>query len=360
MATFVSFGEVMIRDSAADCERLERTRQVWISPAGSEFSVAVGLSRLGIPSRFITRLPDNSYGRMVERIAREQGLDTAGLIWASPTEPIGRYLYEPAVFPRAGVGTYQRMFSAASRLEPSAVDWPAMMSAAQLLHVSGITFGLAAHSGYRTNYLAECFSAARKARPAGCLTGLDFNYRTSLWAKEPALKVLEPVVAEETDILIASLEDLESFFGFPAANLHGADGAIDERRLNLEELAPLAGQVFARFDISLLALTKRFDLQNGSSRTHSFCFARSGAAASIERPRDYSVVDRLGGGDAWCAGLYYGLLTQGRDQAGLAAAVKFADAALRLQQTLMFDLPIISLSEIEELASGVESTRVRR
>ena len=88
--TFVTFGETMIRDTPADLERPERTRLVHLSMAGSEYTLAMGLSRLGVPSEYITRVPDNPYGRAVRNIARENGVRTGNFVWAPKTEPIGR------------------------------------------------------------------------------------------------------------------------------------------------------------------------------------------------------------------------------------------------------------------------------
>ena len=125
---FVTFGEVMVRDTPADTERLERTRQVYLSMAGSEYTLAMGLSRLGVPSAFITRVPDNPYGWQVRDIAREQGLNTDHFVWAPKGEPIGRYLYELGRTPRPTTGWYQRMYSAASRLGAGMVDWSAALA----------------------------------------------------------------------------------------------------------------------------------------------------------------------------------------------------------------------------------------
>ena len=143
---FVTFGEVMIRETPADWERPERTRQVLLSMAGSEYTLAIALSRLGIPSAYITRVPDNPYGRAVRNIAREHGVRTDHFVWAAKTEPIGRFIYELGRTPRKNVGTYQRMYSAASRLGAGMVDWRTALREAHLFHSSGITFGLAAHS----------------------------------------------------------------------------------------------------------------------------------------------------------------------------------------------------------------------
>ena len=146
---FVTFGETMVRDTPADLERPERTRLVHLSLAGSELSLAIGLSRLGVHAGYITRIPDNPYGRGLSNVAREQGLNTDHIVWAPKTEPIGRYIYEIGRTPRVSTGVYQRMFSAASRLDAGMVDWQAALRGAQLFHVTGITFGLSTHSAYQ-------------------------------------------------------------------------------------------------------------------------------------------------------------------------------------------------------------------
>jgi 2-dehydro-3-deoxygluconokinase len=107
---FVTFGEVMVRDTPADMERPERTRLVHLSMAGSEYTLAMGLSRLGIPGAFITRVPDNPYGRAVRNSAREHGVNTDFIVWAPKTEPIGRLIYEIGRTPQ-GSCIYQRMYS---------------------------------------------------------------------------------------------------------------------------------------------------------------------------------------------------------------------------------------------------------
>ncbi len=163
----VTFGEVMVRDTPADMERPERTRLVHLSMAGSEYTLAIGLARLGIPTAYITRVPDNPYGRAVRNIARENGVNTDHMVWASKTEPIGRLIYEIGRTPRRDAGIYQRKYSAASRLDAGMVDWKAALKEARLLHTSGITFGLAAHSQYDRNYNLEAFKEAIAGKPAG-------------------------------------------------------------------------------------------------------------------------------------------------------------------------------------------------
>ena len=205
---FVTFGETMVRDTPADGERPERTRQVHLSMAGSEYTLAMGLARLGIPASYITRVPDNPYGRMLRNIARENGVDTSHFVWAPKTEPIGRFIYEIGRTPRRDTGVYQRMFSAASKLDAGMVDWQAALKDCQLFHTSGITFGLAAHSQYERNYLLAAFEEAMTHKPAGCLVGMDFNYRATLWSPEQAKAVLTPLVTDHIDVLVTTIEDM--------------------------------------------------------------------------------------------------------------------------------------------------------
>ena len=154
---FVTVGETMVRETPADFERPQRTRLVRLSMAGSEFTLAVGLSRLGIPSAYITRVPKNPYGIALQNLAREQGVNADFFVWAPKTEPMGRLLYELGRTPRKNVGVYQRMYSAASRLDAGMVDWDSALADAKLLHASGITFGLAAHSQYERNFCLDGF-----------------------------------------------------------------------------------------------------------------------------------------------------------------------------------------------------------
>jgi len=210
---FVTFGETMVRDTPADMQRPEATRLVHLSLAGSEFTLAVLLARFGIPSAYITRIPDNPYGWLLRDTARANGVNADYIVWAPRAEPIGRFIYEIGRTPRPDVGWYQRMYSAASRLGPGMVNWKEALRDCRLFHTSGITFGLAVHSGYERNFPLEAFYEALAAKPDGCLVGLDFNYRATLWNKEQCLAVMTPVLTECVDILITTIEDMAKLYG---------------------------------------------------------------------------------------------------------------------------------------------------
>ncbi len=349
-STFVTFGETMVRDTPADLERPERTRLVHLSMAGSEFSLAVGLSRLGIPSEYITRVPDNPYGHALRDIARENGVGTDHLVWAPKTEPIGRFIYEIGRTPRKNVGVYQRMYSAASKLDAGMVDWGTALRNARLFHTSGITFGLATHSGYERNYNRDAFKEAMTEKPKDCLVGMDFNYRATLWSPEEAREVMTPIVSDHIDIFITTIEDMARIYGIDCGQYSAAqvvDGDID--RLVDEDIQGFAQKVMEIFDVRIVAITIRYPDSFEQHRWESAAMDSDGNFVRSPAVKPITLWDRLGGGDTWNAGFYYGLLTEDFSSSGLTKGVLVGDAATRIKQTLMFDLPVIDKAEVESL-----------
>ena len=347
---FVTFGEVMVRDTPADMERPERTRMVYLSMAGSEYTLAIALSRLGIPSSYITRVPDNPYGVAVRNIAREQGVATDHFVWAPKTEPIGRFIYEIGRTPRRNVGVYQRMYSAASKLDAGMVDWAAALRDARLFHTSGISFGLATHSQYERNPCYEAFQEAVALKPEGCLVGLDFNYRGTLWSPAQAREVMTPLLVDHVDVLITTIEDMARLYGMSCGQYSAkqiVDG--DMGQVEDEDIQSFARQAMERFRVQIVAITIRYPDSFEQHRWESAAMDAEGHFFRSPAVRPITLLDRLGGGDTWNAGFYYGLLTAGSDGDGITKGVLVGDAATRLKQTLMFDLPIVDKSEVQAL-----------
>jgi len=347
---FVTFGEVMVRDTPADMERPERTRLVRLSMAGSEYTLAMGLARLGVPSAYITRVPDNPYGRAVQNIARENGVNTDHVVWAPKTEPIGRLIYEIGRTPRRDTGIYQRMFSAASKLGTGMVDWTAALRDAALFHTSGITFGLAAHSRYERNYNYEAFREALAAKPEGCFVGLDFNYRSTLWSADQARELMTPIVTDHVDLLITTIEDMAQLYDMSCGQ-YSAKQIVDGDMGHVEDddIRSFAEEVHKRFRTRVVAITIRYPDSFEQHRWESAAVNSDGDFYRSPAVKPVTLLDRLGGGDTWNAGFYYGLLTAGTGPEGLAKGVLVGDAATRLKQTLMFDLPIIDRAEVQAL-----------
>jgi 2-dehydro-3-deoxygluconokinase len=318
--------------------------------AGSEYTLAMGLSRLGIPSSFVTRVPDNPYGRALRNIAREQGMNTEHIVWAHKTEPIGRFIYEIGRTPRKNTGVYQRMFSAASRLDAGMVDWGAALKDARLFHTSGITFGLATHSNYERNYCFEAFKEAMAHLPEGCQVGMDFNYRSTLWSPAQASKILTDVVSNYVDILITTIEDMARLYGIGCGQ-YSAKQVVDGDlgRIEDDDIRAFAEKVRALFGVKVVAITIRYPDSFELHRWESAAADSEGFLFRSPAVRPITLWDRLGGGDTWNAGFYYGLLTEDHPSEALAKGVLVGDAATRIKQTLMYDLPIVDKAEVEAL-----------
>ncbi|MBE2270643.1 MAG: sugar kinase [Anaerolinea sp.] len=348
--SFVTLGETMVRETPADFQRPEATRQVYLALAGSEFSIAVLLARLGIPSAYISRVPDNPYGWMLRDTARANAVNVDHVVWADKTDLMGRYIYEAGRTPRPGVVWYQRKYSAASQLDCGMVDWAAALDGARLFHVSGITFGLATHSGYPRNYLLDAFHEAMRARPDSCCIGVDFNYRATLWSEQECADTMRPLITDHADLLITSIYDMAQHYGIGCGRFSAGQVLSGEAaELSDDDLRQFGAAVIERFDLRVVAVTLR---QSASSEQHHWeaaAISRDGGYFRSPKPQPILLQDRIGGGDAWTGGFYYGLLTAGINAAGLEKAVLVGDAATRLKQTIMFDLPIVSRHEIQSL-----------
>ncbi len=346
----VTFGETLVRDTPSDLQRLERTAEVSISLAGSEYTRAMMAARFGIPSAYITRVPDNPYGWLVRDTARSQGINTDYIVWAPKAEPIGRFLYELGRTPHKSVGWYQRMYSAASKLGRGMVDWRSALRDAQILHSSGISFGLAYHSKYDCNYLLEAFEEALAAKPEGCHVGLDFNYRATLWSKDQCRSIMTPLMTNHVDVLITTIEDMAALYGIgcgqwtPEQIDKGEMGEITDA--DLRSFVSCVGEMFKT---KIVAVTIRYPDTFEQHRWESAAMDDQGHFYRSHAVRNIVLLDRLGGGDTWNGGFYYGLLTAGFEAEGLEKGVLVGDAATRLKQTLMFDLPIVTKAEVRDL-----------
>lgn len=347
---FVTFGETLVRDTPADFQRLERTANVHISLAGSELTVATLLARFGIPSAYITRVPDNPYGWLVRDTARSHGIDTRYFVWANKAEPIGRLLYEIGRTPRKSVGWYQRMYSAASKMGPGMVNWQEALQDCELFHTSGITFGLAYHSKYEQNYLLDAFYEAMNYKPEHCWVGIDFNYRATLWTAEQCREVMTPLIRDHVDILITTIEDMAAVYGFgcgqysPEQIDKGEMGEITD-----SDLRSLASHLGEYFKAKIVAITIRYPDSFEENRWESAVMNEQGFFFRSPAIKSITLLDRLGGGDTWNGGFYYGLLTAGFNDEGLQKGLLVGDAATRIKQTLMFDLPVVTKAEVQDL-----------
>ena len=335
----VTFGEAMVRLTPPAFQRLEQAHSFDAYVGGGELNVAVAAARLGISSRWVSRLPENALGRMIANRAREQGVD-AHIEWTAD-DRAGLYFAELGAAPRASSVLYDRAASAISNITPGRTDWPSLFKGARWFHVSGITPALSESAAKVT---AESLVAAKKA---GLTVSYDLNYRSKLCSAEKARAVQEPLM-EHVDVLMTTEEDTRVVFGI------GAEVAADGYdRVEAESYAQAARTLEKRFDFRAVAVTLR---ENPRVLWNSWS-AIVAADGKIHRAPRYEVevVDRIGAGDAFSAGLIVSRL----ENRSWEDAVRFATAASALKHSIPGDFCLVTRSEVEQLLRGA-SLRVSR
>jgi 2-dehydro-3-deoxygluconokinase len=334
----VTFGEAMVRLTPPNFQRLEQARSFDAYVGGGELNVAVAAARLGVKARWVSRLPENPLGHMIANRAREQGVDLH-VEWTAD-DRAGLYFAELGAAPRASSVLYDRSLSAISRIMPGSIDWSSVFAGARWFHVSGITPAL---SESASDVTRASLIAAKKA---GLTVSYDLNYRSKLWSTEQARAVQEPLM-EHVDVLITTEEDTRLVFGI------GAEASESYEHVDAESYAHVARSLEKKFNLRAVAVTLR---ENPRVLLNSWS-AIVAAGGKIHRAPRYEVevVDRIGAGDAFSAGLIVSRLGNG----GWEDAVRFATAASALKHSIPGDFCLVTRAEVEQLLRGT-SLRVSR
>ena len=334
----VTFGEAMVRLTPPVFQRLEQAHSFDACVGGGELNVAVAAARLGVASRWVSRLPENALGRMIANRAREQGVD-AHVEW-TPDDRAGLYFAELGAAPRASSVLYDRAASAMSRVTPGSIDWASVFDGVRWYHVSGITPAL---SDAAARVTAESLAAAKKA---GLTVSYDLNYRGKLWSAEKARAVQEPLM-EHVDVLITTEEDTRVVFGI------GAESKDDYAHVDAESHAEVARALEQRFELSAVAITLR---ENPRVLLNSWSAIVAAKGKIHAAPKyEVEVVDRIGAGDAFSGGLIVSRL----ENRGWDDAVRFATATSALKHGIQGDFCLVTRNEVDQLLRGA-SLRVSR
>lgn len=342
----VTFGEAMVRFCPPGFGRIEAATMLEMLPGGAELNTAVGVSRFaatapghrgqGRPvTTWVSRLPSNPLGRYLENKAREHGVDTSHIVWDDrPDARCGTYFLEEGAAPRASSVIYDRANSSCARLEPAEIDWASILRGARYFLVTGITPALSAGCLHATR------DAMVAARVAGAKVIFDPNFRSKLWTFDQARQTflaLAPLV----DILSCSLEGLHGFYGLTGDTpLAAAQAGHD------------------RFGWQAVIMTTRVDQGMWRNRVGATVVAiEDGVAhAYTDRDRDVEIVDRLGAGDAFLAGMLHVLLDGDPAHPDWARATAIGGAAGALKHSIRGDFPILTFAEVE---AAVETTAMR-
>ena len=339
----VAFGEIMLRLSAPDGTRLANARALDATFGGGEANVVATLAGFGVPARFVTRVPANDLGEGAIRFLRAFGVDTSGI--TTEAGRLGVYYLEPGAAQRASRVVYDRADSCIAKAGADAYDWPSFLDGVRWFHTTGITPALSAPAADAT------LAAVQAARAAGATVSVDLNYRAKLWSWGAAVGDVMAGIVAEADVLIGNEEDAEKVFGIRAPGSSVAEGQVDPAGY-----ASVAAQLAGRFPrLQTIAFTQRGSI-SASENTWSGVIWTPDAFHVARSYRIAPIVDRVGAGDAFAAGLIYATL----DGRSLEATLEFAVAASCLKHSIRGDVNQVSVAEVDALASGSGSGRVER
>jgi 2-dehydro-3-deoxygluconokinase len=340
MNRIVCFGEIMLRLMPPGFQRFVQADSFEATYGGGEANVAVSLANFGAQAAFVTKLPENPLGQAALNALRRYGVDTSGIVRGG--ERLGIYFLEKGASQRASVVVYDRKGSSIATASRSDFDWDRLFDGASWFHFTGITPALGDEAA------AVTLDACRAARAKGLTVSCDLNYRKNLWSSEKAGAVMAGLMPF-VDVCIANEEDAEKVFGIAAES-----STVEKGQLDRAGYESVARQLTDRFGFRAVAITLRESLSasdnvwSGMLRTAEGCWFTPRYAMRI--------VDRVGGGDAFAAGLIHGMTS------GYAPeeSIGFAVAASCLKHAIEGDFNQVSVKEARDLMKGGGSGRVQR
>ena len=342
MKRVVTFGEIMLRLKSPGHERLFQSPLLEATFGGGECNVAVSLANFGLQASFVTAVPADNIGDAAIAEARRFGVDTSHI--RRQGERLGIYFLETGSNQRASKVTYDRAYSSIATAKRGDFDWDAILADAGWFHITGITPALSESAADLS------LEAVQQARAKGIPVSCDYNYRKNLWKYGKEAPTVMRELVKHVTVGIANEEDCQKSLGIQV------DVDVHSGELDTEKYSQMAQRVMDEFpNLEKQAITLR------ESRSAD----RNGWGASLHNGREFllsptyeitDIVDRVGGGDSFAAGLVYGLLSYDDDQ----KALNFATAASCLKHTIPGDFNRVTVKEVEALMKGDASGRVQR
>lgn len=340
MSRVITFGEIMLRLAPEGYYRFVQAQSYGATYGGGEANVAVSLANYGIDVAFVTKLPKHEIGQAGVNALRQFGVDTSLITRGG--DRVGIYFLEKGASQRPSKVVYDRAGSAIATAQPEDFDWNKIFEGVEWFHFTGITPALG------DSVAAICLEACKAAKAKGITVSCDLNYRKNLWTREKAGQVMAGLM-EYVDVCIANEEDASDVFGIHADNTDVTTGKV-----NHEGYKDVAKKLADRFGFSKVAITLRGSISANDNNWAAMLYTDGEYYFS----KNYliRIVDRVGGGDSFGAGLIYSTL----NNYGPQESIEFAVAASCLKHTIEGDLNQVSLDEVKKLAGGDGSGRVQR
>jgi len=336
----VTFGELMLKLSPVSYQRFVQATLMKLEYAGAEANVAVSLANFGLDSVFVSKLPNNDFGKAAINAIRHYGVDTEKVVRGG--ERIGIYFAEKGASQRPSKVIYDRKGSAIACATITDFDWNSIFEGVHWFHFTGITPSLS------DSLATICLEACKMAKTKGITISCDLNYRRKLWTHQHAREVMTKL-CQYVDICIANEEDAADVFGIKAKNSDVNKGIINEQSYGL-----VAQELQRQFGFQKVAITLRESISASDNKWSAILY--DGAHVYTSRKFAIHLVDRIGSGDSFGAGLIYGL----SHYDDLQKALDFAVAASCMKHTIEGDFNLVSVAEVEDLINGDASGRVKR
>jgi 2-dehydro-3-deoxygluconokinase len=336
----ITFGEIMLRLAPEGYYRFVQANSYGAIYGGGEANVAVSLAGFGIDAAFVTKLPKHEIGQGAVNSLRKFGVDTSLIVRGG--ERVGIYFLEKGASQRPSKVIYDRAHSAIATATESDFDWDKIFKDVNWFHFTGITPALS------DNTALICMAAVKVARSKGITVSCDINYRANLWTREKARDVMGKLM-EYVDICIANEEDAADVFGIKAS---GSD--VTTGKISHDGYKEVAAALIKKFNFKQVAITLRESISANDNNWGAMLY--NGKDFYFSKKYAVHIVDRVGGGDSFGAGLIYANLQGMPPDEGL----EFAVAASCLKHTIEGDINYVSVDEVKKLAAGNASGRVQR
>lgn len=340
MAKVVTFGEIMLRLSSPLNSRIVQSQSFDVHYGGGEANVAESLANYDDEAFFVTRLPSNPLGEAARNSLRKYGVDTSYIAWGG--ERLGIYYLETGASMRASNVIYDRKNSSISTASAADFDFDKIFEGKDWFHFTGITPAL----NDEVARLVELACIAAKKR--GCTVSCDLNFRKKLWTSEKAIAVMSKLM-KYVDVCIGNEEDAAKCLGFVP---EGTD--VTKGVLNIKAYESVFKQMKERFGFKYIATSLRESLSASDNNWSGLLY--DGANFYLSKKYSIRIVDRVGAGDSFAAGIIHGLLHYENPK----DAIEFAVAASALKHTIPGDFNHVSKKEVETLMGGDGSGRVER
>ncbi len=342
MKKIVTFGEIMLRLKSPGHEKLFQSPVLEATFGGGEANVAVSLANFGWDASFVTLLPDNAIGDSCVMELRKFGVDTRHIRRGKGR--MGIYYLETGANQRPSGVVYDRDGSAIALGQPGDIDWDAALAGADWFHITGITPAISENSR------ALAFEAVQKAREKGLAVSCDLNYRAKLWKYGKAAQEVMTELIRYCDVCIANEEDCQKSLGIQS-DVHVESGKLDTKRY--EDIGSRVLQAYP--NLKLIAITLR-ESESADINGWAACLNDGKRFILSRRYEMCDIIDRVGGGDSFAAGLIYGLNAYDDKE----KALSFAVAASCLKHSIPGDFNRVTVPQVETLMKGDGSGRVQR